>query len=343
MKTIRIGDRRVGPGEPTYVIAEAGINHDGDYERATALVDAAAEAGADAVKFQTFRARELYLDDASGEGPSILETFERLEMPREWIPDLARYAGERDIAFLSTPFDEGSADALAEHVPAFKIASPTLSDHRFLRYVANEGKPLICSTGIHTRREIADAVAVLKDAGAEFALLHCVSAYPTPLDAINVRMVEALGEWFDVQAGLSDHTADPIVAPTAAVALGATVVEKHITTDSSREGGDHAMALEPDELERMVTAIQDTETALGSPYENIHPAEQGTYENARRGIYALADIGAGEEFTQENVAIRRANGRERGLDPAAYEDLLGRTAQRSIERFDPVTEDHVSS
>lgn len=342
MNALRIDGRRVGPTEPAYVIAEAGINHDGDYERARALVDAAANAGADAVKFQTFRARELYLDDRSGDEPSTVETFERLEMPHGWIPDLARYADDRGLTFLSTPFDEASADALDEHVPAFKIASATLSDHRFLRYVASKDKPMICSTGIHTREEVADAVRILEDAGAEFALLHCVSAYPTPLDAINVSMVDALREWFGVQTGLSDHTLDPVVAPTAAVARGATIVEKHVTTDSSREGGDHAMALEPDQLERMVTAIGQTEAALGSPYEGVHETEMGAYESARRGVFALVDIDTGEELTPENIGVRRANERERGLEPATYDDLLGRSATRPIDRFDPVTEDDVA-
>ena len=342
MDSFWIGDRRIGPDAPTYVVAEAGLNHDGDFDRAKELVDVAADAGADAVKFQTFRARDLYLDDPSDpDARETVETFEGLEMPYDWIPSLADYAREQGVTFLSTPFDERSADVLDEHVPAFKIASSSLSHHRFLEHVAGKGKPMVVSTGVHTREEIDAAVDVLADTDVPFALLHCVSSYPTPLDEANVRMVTALREWTGAQTGLSDHTEDPVTAPTAAVALGATVLEKHITVDSSLEGGDHAMALEPDELARMVDAVRDTETALGTVYEDVHDLETGAYENARRSIYTVRDLEPGENVTADAVKVLRANGRERGVEPAAYDEIVGATVGERIEQYDPVTRDRL--
>jgi N-acetylneuraminate synthase len=342
MDTFRIDDRTVGPGSPTYVIAEAGLNHDGDFDQATSLIDAAADAGADAVKFQTFRARELYVDDPSDpEARNTIETFDALEMPYDWIPDLASYAEERNVTFLSTPFDEESADVLDEHVPAFKIASSTLSHHAFLEYVAEKGKPMIVSTGVHTRDEIEAAADVLADEDVPVAFLHCVSSYPTPLADANVRMVSALRDWLGVQTGLSDHTEDPVTAPSAAVALGGTVVEKHITVDNDLEGGDHAMALEPDELERMVQAIRDAETVLGAPYEGIQEAEAGAYENIRRSVYAVSDLVPGDVLTAADVKVLRSNGRQRGIDPAAYETVVGATVTDHISQHDPVTEDQL--
>jgi len=337
MDTIQIGERPVGEDHATYVIAEAGINHDGELQRAKELIDAAADADADAVKFQTFRSKKLFVESAA-EDDSILDTFEQLEMPYDWIPTLSEYADKRGITFLSTPFDPDSVDALADYVPAFKIASSSLTDHPLLRYVAQTGKPMIVSTGVHTRSEIAEAVAVLEEEEADFALLHCVSSYPTPLDQIRVSMVEQLNEWFDVQIGLSDHTEDPVTAPTAAVALGATVVEKHLTTDSSREGADHSMALEPDELSSMVDAIRRTESAIGTPYENVHEAEQSAYENSRRSVYATDKLNAGDKLTKSSISILRCNGRKRGVPPSQYESLLGKRVVESVERHSPITE-----
>jgi N-acetylneuraminate synthase len=336
MDAFEIGGRAVGPGESTFVIAEAGSNHNGELEIAKELIDVAADAGADAVKFQTFRAEDMYVED-SGEveylddDRSIYEIIESMEMPYEWIPELYEYCREQDVFFMSTPFDERSADELAEYVPAWKVASYTSSHHPFLRHLAGTDKPVIMSTGAHELGEVSESVKVLRDAGVEnLVLLQCVAAYPTPPEEINVRVVETLREEFGVQSGLSDHTLDPVTAPTAAVALGASVVEKHFTLDKSMEGPDHEFALEPDELSRMVQAIRQTESVLGSGEKRVFDVEEELYEKARRGIHATTDIAAGEAFTHENVEILRPGDRERGLSPSVYDEVIERTATRAI-------------
>jgi len=337
MDTFDIGDRTVGPGKPTYVVAEAGSNHNGSLETAYELIDVAADAGADAVKFQTFRAEDLYVEDSGGveyldDERSIYDIIESMEMPYEWIPDLYDHCRDRGVHFLSTPFDERSADHLAEYVPAWKVASYTSSHHPFLRYLADTDKPVVMSTGAHDHEEVAASVEVLKQAGVEaLALLHCVAAYPTPLADANVRVVERLRDSFGVRSGLSDHTLDPVVAPSAAVALGATIVEKHFTLDKTMEGPDHEFALEPDELDRMVTAIRETERVLGSGEIRVLDAEQELYEKARRGIHAVSDVAVGDPLTDDDVRVLRPGERDRGLHPRFYDDVVGKVAARDID------------
>ncbi|MFC6864717.1 N-acetylneuraminate synthase family protein [Halomicroarcula sp. GCM10025817] len=337
MDTFEIGDRAVGPDEPTYIVAEAGSNHNGRLETAYELIDVAAEAGADAVKFQTFRAEDLYVEDSGGveyldDDRSIYDIIESMEMPYEWIPDLAERCRDQGVHFLSTPFDERSADHLAEHVPAWKVASYTSSHHPFLRHLAATDKPVIMSTGAHDHEDVADSVDVLQAAGVDaLALLHCVAAYPTPLDDANVRVVETLRESFDVHSGLSDHTLDPVVAPSAAVALGATVVEKHFTLDKTLEGPDHEFALEPNELDRMVAAVRDTEQALGSGEVRVLDVEDELHEKARRGVHAVSDVAAGETVTYDDVRVLRPGELERGLHPRHYDKIVGKTAARDID------------
>lgn len=349
MDAFEVGDRAIGPGEPTFVIAEAGSNHNGDLGLAKELVDVAAEAGADAVKFQTFRAEDLYVEDSGeveyldDERP-IYDIIASMEMPYEWIPDLHEHCRDRDVHFLSTPFDERSAEELSEYVPAWKVASYTSSHHPFLRSLAATGKPIVMSTGAHDLAEVRESVEVLRTAGADaVALLQCVAAYPTPLSEINVRVVETLAEAFDVPVGLSDHTLDPTTAPAAAVALGASVVEKHVTLDKTMEGPDHRFALEPDELDAMVEAIRDTEAALGTGEKRVLDVETELYEKARRAIHAVEDIEPGEEFTRENLAVLRPGTREAGLPPKFYEELLGETAARHVAKDDGIDWEDVRS
>ena len=342
MDTFEIGDRAVGPGEPTFVIAEAGSNHNGEFDLATNLIDAAADADADAVKFQTFRAEDMYVRD-SGEveylddDRTIYEIIESMEMPYEWIPELHEYCHDQGVQFLSTPFDERSAKELEEYVPAWKVASYTSSHVPFLEFLAGTEKPIIMSTGAHELDEVTESVEVLQEAGvSDLVLLQCVAAYPTPLSDINVHVVETLREEFGVPAGLSDHTLAPVTAPSAAVALGASVVEKHFTLDKSMEGPDHEFALEPDELDRMVSAVRDTETALGSAEKRVLDVEGELHEKARRAIHAIADIEAGETFTEENVKVLRPGGQETGLHPEHYESILDKVATRAIEKGDGI-------
>jgi len=347
MAEFRIGDRPIGPDEPAYVIAEAGSNHNGDLEIAKELIDVAADAGADAVKFQTFRAEDMYVQE-SGEVEyldderSIYEIIESMEMPYEWIPELHEYCHERGVDFLSTPFDDRSAAELEEYVPAWKVASYTSSHVPFLEHLAETDKPIIMSTGAHEFDEVAESVSVLRDAGvSDLVVLQCVAAYPTPLSEINVRVVETLQQEFDVASGLSDHTLDPVTAPSAAVSLGAAVLEKHFTLDKTMEGPDHQFALEPDELDRMVSAIRDTEAALGTGEKRVLEVEEELYEKARRAVHAVRDIEAGDEFTAENVNVLRPGEKDAGLDPKFYHEILGETAARDVEKGDGIQWDDV--
>jgi N-acetylneuraminate synthase len=256
-----------------------------------------------------------------------------MEMPHEWIPELHEYCTEQGIQFLSTPFDERSADELAEYVPAWKVASYTMAHEPFLEYLADTGKPILMSTGSHELDEVSESVAALRDSGvSDLVLLQCVAAYPTPLDQINVRVVETLRREFDVLSGLSDHTLDPVTAPAAAVALGACVVEKHFTLDKSMDGPDHQFALEPDQLDDMVTAIRDTERALGTGEKGVLDVEEELYNIARRSIQATADVEAGAEFTDENVAVLRPGRQASGLKPKHLDEVIGSTAARDISK-----------
>jgi N-acetylneuraminate synthase len=269
-----------------------------------------------------------YLDDDR----SIYEIVESMEMPYEWILELHDYCMEQDIQFMSTPFDERSADELAEYVPAWKVASYTSSHVPFLRYLASTDKPVIMSTGAHELSEISESVEVLREEGVSgLAVSQCVAAYPTPLADINVRVVEMLNKEFDVPAGLSDHTLDPIAAPAAAVALGASVVEKHFTLDKTMDGPDHEYALEPDELVEMVSSVRNTETALGTSEKYVLEVEAELHEKARRAIHAVKDITAGEEFTSENVKVLRPGQHKSGLHPKYLGEIIGKTAARDIK------------
>ena len=349
MTAFTIGNRSVGNDDPVFVIAEAGSNHNGDLDLAKELIDVAVDAGADAVKFQTFRAEDLYVEDSGDveyldDDRSIYDIIESMEMPYEWIPELHEYCREHDIYFMSTPFDERSANELAEYVPAWKVASYTSSHHPFLRYLADTEKPVIMSTGAHEMTEVAESVEVLQEAGCDdISLLQCVAAYPTPIEDINVRVVKTLREEFGLPAGLSDHTLDPVTAPAAAVALGASVVEKHFTLDKTMEGPDHEFALEPDELDEMVSAIRNTEAALGSGKKEVLAVEEELQNVARRRVHTTKHIHSGEKITRENTDILRSGRRKNGVDPKYYEELLGSTVTTDISKGEGVTWDSVNS
>ncbi len=326
---MEIDNREVSESAPTYIIAEAGSNHDGSLNQAKELVDVAADSGADAVKFQTFRAESMYTPDETNE--EIYETIAEAEMPYDWIPELAEYCESNDIHFMSSPFDEESVDKLDPYVPAYKIASSVLSHHPLLEYVAEKGKPIIASTGAHEKSEVEEAVSVLKDARAEdIVLLHCVSAYPTPLEEINVRAVRSLEESFDVPVGFSDHTLDPTITPASAVSHGASVIEKHFTIDSSLEGMDHGHSLEPDELTEMVEAIRDTKRAQGDGDIGIQDIERDWHENAKRTVQTVRQIDSREIISQNDIDILRSGDNERGIEPKFYNQVIGTTATKKI-------------
>ena len=348
MHSIEIGGRTIGQGASPYIIAEAGSNHNGDLDMAKRLVDVAASAGADAVKFQTFRAEEVYVKNSGtttylDEERSIYEIIEEMEMPYEWIPKLAEYCRSHGVDFLSSATDERSLDIVADHAPALKIPSYTMSHHEFLDYVATFDLPVIMSTGAHSFDEIREAVDQISDAGvADLVVLHCVAAYPAPIDAINVRVIKRIRSEFDVHSGLSDHTLDPTVAPCAATALRSAIIEKHFTLDRSMQGPDHQSSLEPAELNEMITAVRNTWKALGSSGRPVYEIEKELHDVARRRIHATTDISAGETFNRENTGVLRSGERSNGLVPKHYSKILGRTASRDIESGTGITWDHIT-
>lgn len=346
---ITIAGRRIGPGHPVYVVAELSGNHAGSLERARALVRAAHAAGADAVKLQTYTADTITLDCdappfrvAGGtpwDGQTLHALYTEAATPWAWHPELASLAAELGLACFSSPFDESAVRFLEEQrIPAHKIASFELVDLPLLRCVARTKKPVIVSTGMATLPEIEEAVATLRAEGAhEIAALRANSAYPAPPDEMHLRGIAALGERLDVVAGLSDHTLGTTVA-VAAVALGASIVEKHLTLARADGGPDAAFSLEPHEFGALVEAIRTTERALGEAHFGPTAAERASLA-FRRSLFVVHAVQAGEPFTAHNVrSIRPAA----GLHPRHLTQVLGRRAACDIARGTPLSWDLVS-
>jgi N-acetylneuraminate synthase len=321
---------------PCFIIAEAGSNHNGDDALAHRLIDAAAGAGADAVKFQLFRARDLYAaaagrSDYLGSMRSIYDIIREMELPVAWLDELSRHCLDRAIAFMATGFDEASVDRLDPYVAVHKCASYEMTHHPLLAHVAGKGKPLLMSTGTATLEEVREAVRVAEAAdNRRLTLLQCTASYPTPLDQVNVLAMTTLARELGYPVGLSDHSREPTIAPAAAVALGATVIEKHFTLDNTLPGPDHAFAVEPHELAAMVAAIRATERVLGHGRKETLPAEVELRGFARRSIFTRRDIRAGEVLDKSNVAVLRCGKLPFGLPPSAYPAVLGRQAVRDL-------------
>ena len=341
-ESFEIAGRRVGGSSPAYVIAEAGANHNRDLGIARELIDVAADAGADAVKFQTYTGKDIYSSKTPRfeylkDERSPQELLDAIALPREWQPELADYARARGITFFSSPFDTAAVDSLAElGVPAIKIASFEIVDVHLIRYAAEVGVPMIISTGMATYGEIEDALEAVAGAGNDrLALLRCASVYPAPPEIMNLRAMETMRSAFGVPVGLSDHTHGIAVAAGAA-ALGAELIEKHFTLDRTMEGPDHPFAIEPDELKALVQSVREVEQALGSGrLEGPSEAEQGEmYELARRSVVAATDIPAGTEITREMLRVKRPGF---GVPPKHLDLLVGRVAKRDIEADDVLT------
>ncbi len=339
--SVSVGPWCLGRGGRCVLIAEAGINHNGDLNLAHRLVETAAACGADAVKFQTFRAEAVlspvaakaaYQKATTGEGESQLDMARRLELPFEAFVQLAEHCRERGIVFLSTPFDDESAGFLDSlGVSAFKVSSGDLTNLPFLRRLAAFGRPLILSTGMATLGEVEQAVAhCCRD---RLVLLHCVSAYPAAPADVNLRAMKTLRRAFGVPVGLSDHTAG-IAVPLAAAALGACVVEKHFTLDRTLPGPDHRASLEPGELAALAQGLRDVVAALGDGLKRPVPAEADTATVARRSIVAARDLQVGEILTEEMVAIKRPGS---GLPPVLLPHVLGRKLTTAARAGDLIT------
>lgn len=343
MRELAIGNRFAGEGHPVLLIAELSANHGGSLETALATVEAMAASGADAVKLQTYTADTMTLDCADApftirqgtiwDGRRLHDLYREAATPWAWHAPIKRAAEEAGLLFLSTPFDPSAADFLERlGVCAWKIASFEMNDTPLISHVAKKGGPMILSTGLSDRAEIAEAVRVCRAAGNDrIALLKCSSAYPAPFATMNLRGIPALASEFDAVAGLSDHSPG-WVAPVAAAALGARIVEKHFILDRALGGPDASFSLEPGEFRAMAEAVRDAQASLGEA--TFEPAP-GTRANMhfKRSLIAVADIAPGEPFTADNVrSLRPAI----GLPPRHYAELLARRARRAIRRGAPI-------
>jgi N-acetylneuraminate synthase len=339
---LRIHNRLIGAGQPVYIVAEMSANHGQDFAQAAAIIRAAKKAGADAVKLQTYTADTLTID-ADQEwfrikgtiwaGKNLHQLYAEAYTPWAWQPELMHIARSLGLDFFSTPFDATAVDFLEEmQVPAHKIASFELVDTALLRKIGGTGKPVILSTGMATLAEIDEAVATLRRAGTtELALLKCTSAYPALPGEMNLRTIPHLAATFGVPAGLSDHSMG-IAAPVAAVALGACIIEKHLTLSRAAGGPDSAFSLEPDEFKAMAAAVREAEQALGRVrYEPTAKEEQSRM--FRRSLFVVRDMAAGDEFTPDNTASIRPG---HGLPPRCLDMVLGRRAAKDIVRGTPL-------
>jgi len=343
MQQVRIGDRIVGNGQQPYIVAEISANHNGRLENALRLMEAIKLAGAHAVKLQTYTPDTLTIDHAGEDfqikgglwdGYTLYRLYQQASMPWEWHEALFAKGRELGITVFSTPFDESAIELLERlEAPAYKIASFEATDHMLVAKAAATGKPLIISTGMSNHAEISETVKVARENGCrELILLHCISAYPAPAEQYNLRTILDLADTFGVVAGLSDHTLGNAVA-IAATALGAAMIEKHVTIARSDGGPDAAFSLEPQEVAQLCDSCRMAWTALGRVSYDVALAEASSMK-FRRSLYVVRDVAAGEILTPENIRSIRPG---YGLAPKHISDVLGRCAARDIKRGTPLT------
>lgn len=337
VKSIQVGDRFIGLDHPCFLIAEAGVNHNGDPSLAKRLVDAAVDSGVDAVKFQTFKAEKLALSTAPlapyqkkniGGSQSQFEMLKSLELPSSFYKELKCYCEDKGIIFISTPFDEESADLLHDlEISVFKISSGEVTNLPLLKHIAKKGKPVILSTGMSMLTEVEYAVQAITDSGCiELVLLHCVSLYPAQPRDVNLKAIQTLASKFEIPIGYSDHTLG-IDVGVAAVAVGACVLEKHLTLDRTMHGPDHACSLEPSEFANLVKSVRVVEQAMGHGVKEPVHAEIETANVARKSLVTSCPIRAGEKITLESLTTRRPG---TGLSPALLNKIVGREARVNI-------------
>jgi N,N'-diacetyllegionaminate synthase len=345
MKSIKIGNKDVGDGFATFVIAEAGCNHNGDIGLAKKLIDSAVKSSADIVKFQSYHAELMYSKKTPimqhfrermgfGEGATMFDLIKATELPYEHHEPINAYCHDNNIPFASTPFDEETVDFLEQFdPPMYKVASFELVHYPLLRKVAQTGKPLVLSTGMATLGDIENALMVIqREADSQVALLHCVSNYPALPEDYNLRVIETLKRSFDVPVGISDHTPG-IETALIAVAAGANLVEKHITVDQTLPGPDHHFSLDVRELCELVSGVRRVEKMLGSSIKHCVPAEEDMKHIGRRSLVAAVDIEAGQTITETAVCIKRPGF---GLHPIHFETIIGARAKNSIEADTPL-------
>jgi N-acetylneuraminate synthase/N,N'-diacetyllegionaminate synthase len=344
---LRIGDREVGLGKPCFVIAEAGVNHNGSVERARALIDAAVNAGADAVKFQTFQADHVvtrgaakagYQKSGADDSQTMYEMLKRLELSYDEFRALREHARRRGVLFMSKGHKEDLDFLVGIGVPALKVDSAAVIYYSLLEKAAGYGLPLVLSTGGSTLGEVERALDILAAHGnPPVVVLHCTTAYPAPDDQINLRAMLTLREALGVPTGLSDHSLG-VEIPIAAVAMGACMIEKHFTLDRGLEGPDHKASLEPNELAAMIRGIRRVESALGDARKRPTTLERENMKLMRRSLVAERDIRAGERIAGDMVAFKRPGG---GLGEDALAVVVGRVAAKSIAAGEPITWDKI--
>tara|TARA_Y100000768_G_C23971995_1_gene681019 strand:+ start:1285 stop:2283 length:999 start_codon:yes stop_codon:yes gene_type:complete len=324
----------------TIIIAEAGVNHNGSIDYAKKLIDIAFEGKADYVKFQTFKAEKVvtrnankaeYQKGLTGTNETQFEMIKKLELDRKTHEDLIDYCKQIDIQLLSTAFDHDSIDLLDElNIPLFKIPSGEINNLPYLRHIGRMGKPIIMSTGMSTLDEVHNALNILIESGAEkeqITILHCNSEYPTPMKDVNLKAMITIRDELGVNIGYSDHTLG-IEVPIAAVAMGATVIEKHVTLDRTMPGPDHAASLEPEELKAMVSAIRNIEKAMGDGIKIPSQSETNNIAVVRRSIIAKKDIKKGEKFSEENLTVKRPGS---GISPMEWDNVIGQVSNHDYD------------
>lgn len=348
VKEFDVQGRKVGPGHPCFVIAEAGVNHNGDFDLALQLIDAAKSSGADAVKFQTYKTERLVTAEApmanyqkvnTGREESQFDMLRRLEMPDEWHAKLRDYCAAQGVIFMSTPFDELCADFLHKlGMPVFKIPSGELTNLPYLAHISRWGMPMIVSTGMGSIGEVEAAVRTIAASGTPpMALLHCVSSYPTAPRDVNLRAMRTLETAFRVPVGYSDHAEGNDIT-LAAVALGACIIEKHLTLDRSLSGPDHKASIEPTDFAAMMRSIRDIEAALGDGRKQPTSAEENTAAVARKSLVVATDIPAGTVLTANHFATRRPG---TGLPPEWLPRLVGCRARQALRAGTLIKLDHL--
>jgi len=335
----KIQNKMVGDGHPLFFIAEAGVNHNGSIDMGKQLIDIAVEAGSDAVKFQTFKTENIIIKNApkstyhiettgGDKEQSWFDLLKTQEMSKRMHVELIEYCNKKDIIFLSTPYDEESADLLEDlNVPAFKIASTDSSNISLLNYIAKKGRPMILSSAMATMGEVEMAVNKIRAEGLnEVAMLQCTGNYPAKLSDTNLRVIQTYKEKLNCIIGYSDHTLD-LINPIAATAMGAKIYEKHFTIDRSLPGPDHRMALEPDELKQTIKAIRDTESALGNPVKQVLESEKENRAKLRKSIVSKLDIKKDDIITMDMLSVKRPGN---GIQPAELNNVIGKKAVTNI-------------
>ncbi len=343
MTPIQIWKKLTKKNQPCFIIAEAGVNHNGNIKLAKKLVDAAAEAGADAVKFQTFKSENVVTKEAktaeyqkknTGKSETQLEMIKKLELDYKDFIELKKYCDKKQIIFLSTPHSEDAIDFLEPLVPAYKVGSGDLTNLPFLKKIAIKKKPIILSTGMATLDEVKMAVKIIKNQkNNKIILLHCTTNYPCPIKEVNLRAMQTLKQEFNLPVGYSDHTLGMTV-PIMAVAMGAQVLEKHFTLDKSLPGPDHKASLEPKELKQMIKKIKEVETVLGSGIKKPTENEKRIQKIIRKSIIAQINIPQNAKITKEMLTIKRPG---IGIAPKYIGKILGRKAKKNIKKDKLIT------